>query len=133
MKMIHFSFLHPVTRSAARGKGVGTRLRARLNSVKFVSAFCALFGLGIGPALASDPVGVYAVVDKVVLEPSEANPERIQVWGAFAIAEGYGYTYKKAERGYLYYKLIRTNPLPVAMNGRTSRPSPARARSSPLG
>jgi len=105
MKMIHFSFLHPVTRSAARGKGVGTRLRARLNSVKFVSAFCALFGLGIGPALASDPVGVYAVVDKVVLEPSEANPERIQVWGAFAIAEGYGYTYKKAERGYLYYKL----------------------------
>jgi len=46
----------------------------------------------------------------VVFEPNEANPERIQVWGAFAIAEGYGYTYKDAERGYLYYKLNPDKP-----------------------
>jgi len=45
-----------------------------------------------------------------VFEPNETNPERIQVWGAFAIAEGYGYTYKNAERGYLYYKANSEKP-----------------------
>jgi hypothetical protein len=53
---------------------------------------------------ASDFVGVYAVVEKVVLEPSEAAPQRIQIWGAFALADGKsGSTYGPAERGYLYY------------------------------
>ena len=70
----------------------------------------ALFGVGAGRALASDPVRIYALVDKVVFEPNETNPERIQVWGAFAIAEGYGYTYKIAERGYLYFKANSEKP-----------------------
>jgi len=69
-----------------------------------------LVGIGAGRALASDPVGIYALVDKVVFEPNETNPERIQVWGAFAIADGYGYTYKNAERGYLYYKVNSDKP-----------------------
>src|SRR5687767_2169901 len=54
---------------------------------------------------ASDPVGIYAIVDKVVLEPSDAAPERIQIWGAFSLAEGRGQTYAKPAGGYLYYKL----------------------------
>lgn len=52
---------------------------------------------------ASDMVGIYGIVEKVVLEPSDAAPERVQVWGAFALAEGRGSTYQAPQRGYLYY------------------------------
>jgi hypothetical protein len=52
---------------------------------------------------ASDMVGIYGVVEKVVVEPNDKTPERIQIWGAFAIAEGRGSTYGPAQRGYLYY------------------------------
>ena len=53
---------------------------------------------------ASDFVGVYAVIEKVVLEPSEAAPERIQIRGAFAFSDGKrGSGYGEAQRGYLYY------------------------------
>jgi hypothetical protein len=52
---------------------------------------------------ASDMVGIYGVVEKVVLEPSDAAPQRVQVWGAFALAEGRGSTYQAPQRGYLYY------------------------------
>ena len=53
---------------------------------------------------ASDMVGVYGVVEKVTLEPSEKAPERIQVWGAFSFADGKnGSAYGPVERGYLYY------------------------------
>lgn len=62
-------------------------------------------GLALATVLqASDMVGVYAVVQKVVLEPNEKAPERVQIWGAFAIAEGTsGSTYGATQRGYLYY------------------------------
>lgn len=52
---------------------------------------------------ASDMVGIYGVVEKVVIEPNESSPQRIQIWGAFAMAEGRGSTYGPAQRGYLYY------------------------------
>ena len=53
---------------------------------------------------ASDPIGVYAIVDRVVVEPSSGPPQRIQIWGAFALArpdnpDDYG----AAQRGYLYF------------------------------
>jgi len=105
MKTTHLSCLHHIARTATRATGNGTRHPARGNSLKLLTLLLALHSLGVGRALASDPVGIYALVDKVVIEPNEANPERIQVWGAFAIAEGYGSTYKNAERGYLYYKV----------------------------
>jgi hypothetical protein len=53
---------------------------------------------------ASDRIGVYAVVDKVVFEPSDAAPARVQIWGAFALADRKdGSAYGPAEKGYLYY------------------------------
>jgi hypothetical protein len=58
---------------------------------------------------ASDPVGIYAVVDKVVLEPNEKSPERIQIWGTFSTWANYGDVYGKPEKGYLYYKLPSNN------------------------
>ena len=54
----------------------------------------------------SDLTGVYARVDKVVFEPNETAPERIQIWGAFALAtKDNRYSYDEAQRGYLYYSL----------------------------
>jgi hypothetical protein len=53
---------------------------------------------------ASVPLGVYAVVDKVVLEPADIGPQRIQIWGTFALWDGKpGLGYGAPERGYLYY------------------------------
>lgn len=56
-------------------------------------------------ARASDPIGIYAVIDKVVLEPQEGSPKRAQVWGVFRLAAGGGDTYAAPVRGYLYYGL----------------------------
>ncbi len=66
----------------------------------------AVVGLGLvltAVLHASDMVGIYSVVEKVVVEPNDKAPERIQIWGAFALAEGRGSTYGSAQRGYLYF------------------------------
>ena len=73
-------------------------------------ALPAVFGV-IGLAMlasmaasASVPLGVYAVIDKVVLEPADGAQQRIQIWGAFALwDETTGMGFRAAERGYLYY------------------------------
>lgn len=61
---------------------------------------------------ASDPVGIYAIVDRVVFEPSDAEPsnalpQRIQIWGAFVLSgpPGTGDSYDPPLRGHLYYAL----------------------------
>ena len=54
----------------------------------------------------SDWTGIYARVDKVVLEPNATAPERIQIWGAFALAtKADRNSYEPAKRGYLYFSL----------------------------
>ena len=59
-------------------------------------------------ANASVPLGVYALVDEVVLEPSDAAPQRVQVWGTFALwDEGPGLGYRAPRRGYLYYSCAK--------------------------
>jgi hypothetical protein len=47
-----------------------------------------LLVLGVSATLshASDPMAVYARVDKVVLEPNGDAPQTIQIWGVFAVA-----------------------------------------------
>jgi hypothetical protein len=62
-------------------------------------------------AQASDPVAVYALVDKVTLEPNAAQPARIQVWGVFAIAKPNDRNFYQAPaRGYLYFTLPPNDP-----------------------
>ena len=51
----------------------------------------------------SDLSGIHAVVEKVVFEPSEAAPERVQIWGAFIILGGR--EIPTPTRGYLYLAL----------------------------
>jgi hypothetical protein len=57
---------------------------------------------------ASGPSGIFGIVEKVVFEPGESAPERVQVWGAFAYVDGNQQTAivaSPARRGYLYFKL----------------------------
>ena len=55
---------------------------------------------------ASDPIGVFAIVDKVALEPNTTAPERIQIWGSFSPADDKDRdSYKSPQKGYLYYKV----------------------------
>jgi hypothetical protein len=65
----------------------------------------ALLALG-GAARASDPVGIYGLVEKVVLEPENGKAERAQVWGIFMLAQAKSnIEYREPAYGYLYYKL----------------------------
>jgi hypothetical protein len=71
----------------------------------------AMFMLTAATLTASDPVGIYAIVEKVIFEPSEAAPQRVQIWGAFAFADTTrgGDYYTKPQVGYLYYSLPAGN------------------------
>jgi len=77
------------------------------STILSVASIAAVAGALIStPAvLASDPVGVYAIVDKVVFEPSETEPVRVQVWGAFSLADSRSNNddYAAPVAGYVYY------------------------------
>jgi hypothetical protein len=81
--------------------------------VVLLGSFATMLGVLAAMALvaptarASDPTGVYAFVDRVIFEPGESAPERIQVWGGFALAKktANNSEYNEAQRGYLYLKL----------------------------
>ena len=60
------------------------------------------------PFPAKGPVSIAGIVEKVVFEPSESSPERLQVWGVFAFVDGTNQTARlisRATRGYLYFGL----------------------------
>ncbi len=60
------------------------------------------------PAGASDPIGGFALMDKVIFEQGESAPDRVQVWGTFVLAnEPRGRSYYAPAAGYLYYSLPR--------------------------
>jgi len=78
----------------------------RANPVVVVVALLA----GMHTLSASGLVGIFGIVEKVVFEPNEAAPERVQVWGAFAYVDrAYGgeVGVSEAKRGYLYFTLPR--------------------------
>ena len=82
----------------------------------------ALFASLVVGLSASGTAGIYGVVERVVFEPSAAVPERVQIWGAFALMERMSrdggssgtevngqvftnYVFQKPTRGYLYFML----------------------------
>ncbi|HEV8292837.1 MAG TPA: hypothetical protein VGP94_12975, partial [Tepidisphaeraceae bacterium] len=70
-----------------------------------------IFTLTSTKTFASDPIGIYALIDRVVLEPSDSQPERIQIHGAFCFAmRQFGDDYSPPVRGYLYYQLPADKP-----------------------
>jgi hypothetical protein len=61
------------------------------------------------PARASDPVAIYAILDKVELEPSEGQPERLRLWGTFCLSQGNaGSEYAAPAKGFIYFTLPKT-------------------------
>jgi hypothetical protein len=80
-------------------------IRSRLFTSSVLMAAVAV--LSVNSLSASGPLGMYGIVERVVFEPNEAAPERIQLWGAFAYVDGgspQGLTVSPAARGYLYFK-----------------------------
>jgi len=74
-----------------------------------------LLGVPASGRSVSGQSGVYAVVERVILEPASGPAERIQVWGAFALMERMGqgfttYVYRKPVRGYMYFRLPPERP-----------------------
>jgi hypothetical protein len=67
-------------------------------------ALTAVLSAGAISVSASDPIGVYAVVQKVVLEPNDTQPQRIQLWGAFSLSDPRNPNdYQAPQTGYVYY------------------------------
>ena len=64
--------------------------------------------LAMSPSVfASGRLGFYGIIEKVVFEPNETAPERIQLWGAFAYADGApgSSAASPVKKGYLYFRL----------------------------
>jgi hypothetical protein len=69
--------------------------------------FLALGGvllIAVG-ARASDPVGIYALINKVVVEP-KGPAERIKIWGVFVLASRAGAHHTSPTRGYMDFKTV---------------------------
>ncbi len=88
---------------------MSTKMNRRLSKWCVIGAVALGTVLAVVPLKASDPVGVYALVERVVFEPNEMAPSAVQIWGAFSLAvEPPRPTYKPeqaygpAEKGYLY-------------------------------
>ena len=61
---------------------------------------------GAATIRASDPIAVYARVDRVVLLPSAEAPETIQIFGVFSLATPNDRNaYEPPARGYLYFAM----------------------------
>ena len=72
----------------------------------------AALSIAATPPARSGPVGIYGIIERVVFEPNEQAPERVQVWGAFAYADisgRDGLAASPAARGYLYFRLPALN------------------------
>jgi hypothetical protein len=85
-----------------------------MNLLRIECASFLLLLLAINAASKGGMDDIYALIEKVVLEPNDAVPERIQIWGAFAFdrpgdwrppARVQGYPPNQPRRGYLYFKL----------------------------
>src|SRR5262245_24160329 len=79
-----------------------SRLRRSVVAVTSALAVCVI------SLSASGGIGVYGIVEKVVYEPNEQAPQRLQVWGAFAYVDGGAASpgsVTPARRGFLYFAL----------------------------
>ena len=87
-----------------------------MKSIIGFAAVLAAMALSLGTANASYPVAVYALVDKVVMEPSADKPERAQIWGVFVVAKlDKPNGFEAPRRGYLYVKLPKDQEQQVRM------------------
>jgi hypothetical protein len=83
------------------------RLAKAMRTLRVVMLSALVILLPIQISLAKNGnIGIYGIVDKVVFEPDESSPERIQIWGLFAIpvpiSSG---LYQAPQRGVLYFSI----------------------------
>jgi hypothetical protein len=97
-------FFTPISIFAGGGIGEAysftgdTMVRSR----QFVLGLCSLGVIAFTPSPISDPIGIYAVIDKVVLAPA-SNPTTIEVWGQFMMTDHkQGDHYSAPVKGYLF-------------------------------
>jgi hypothetical protein len=77
-----------------------------MKTIKLLVKIPLLCAVSVVWAHASDPMAIYARVDKVVLEPNPDLPDTIQVLGVFSMAKPNDRTdFLPPARGYLYFKL----------------------------
>ena len=82
----------------------------RLNMGLLLGVMLFVFVFVSAKSMASEIVGIYALVDKVIFEPNEQSPERIQIWGSIATSRDPA----AAKRGYLYFRAPFPNDLRAA-------------------
>jgi hypothetical protein len=76
----------------------------KTRTIVAVLALAGVWAAGAVHVDASDPTGAYAVIDKLVLEPAEGQAQRVQIWGAFSLADTRNNDdYQAPQKGYLYY------------------------------
>jgi hypothetical protein len=80
---------------ATIGFGGSTMKRITCLATLVIALACSM------EARAGGPPPVYMVIDKVVFEPNENAPTRVQIWGTFSLREGN--SYESPVGGYLYY------------------------------
>ena len=74
--------------------------------MKRLGALILFAAAGAATVYASNPVAVYARVDRVALAPNAQAPDTIQVCGVFSLATpNNGNDYQPPAAGYLYFKL----------------------------
>jgi hypothetical protein len=85
----------------------------RTKSLRTLAGIAAGLAIATITLKASDWVGVYCAVQKVVMAPDEVQPNTIQIWGACSLAIGgmqddrtyQTAWYSEPQAGYLYYSV----------------------------
>lgn len=76
----------------------------RLRTLAAIAIVTAAATAGTARLVASDPIGLYAIIEKVVVEPAQGPAQRIQIWGAFSLADTRNQDdYAAPQKGYLYF------------------------------
>ena len=78
-----------------------------MKAIAIVASMCALVALSTTTAIAKGgTIGIYAIVDDIVLEPNDNAPERVRIGGVFVVPvpQSSG-QYKAPQRGHLYFRL----------------------------
>ena len=71
-------------------------------SIIFVASMLLLVSVDV---MASGPAAIYGIIERVVFEPNDAMPERIQIWGTFSLVDTVTSGFTKPQRGYLYFSV----------------------------
>lgn len=69
------------------------------------AALLAAPAVPTAPPVPSDPVGVYGLLDKVVLLPDEQKPTQVEIHGTFTVARGFGEYHTAPTVGSLWFEV----------------------------